>query len=139
MASDTSETKASSHVHTPLKVLPHGVAEPIVPKTPAVDPATLKHKDLVRGPFWQKIPAYSAIDEKTFLDHTWQAKHSITKVSKLLETVQGLASSAFMTDAEEGFKHAPMSVRVSPYMLSLIDWSDPYSDPIRTQFLPLGS
>ena len=143
MAIDTSESKAATHQHLPLKVLQNDGAssggDEVVPKKPAVDPATLKHKDLVRGPFWQKIPAYAAIDEKTFLDHTWQAKNSITKVTKLLETVQGLASSAFMADAEEGFKHAPMSVRVSPYMLALIDWNDPYTDPIRTQFLPLGS
>jgi lysine 2,3-aminomutase len=32
-----------------------------------------------------------------------------------------------------------MSVRVSPYLLSLIDWSDPYRDPLRRQFIPLGS
>ena len=32
-----------------------------------------------------------------------------------------------------------MSVRVSPYLLSLIDWDDPYGDPLRTQFLPVAS
>ena len=32
-----------------------------------------------------------------------------------------------------------MSVRVSPYLVSLIDWANPYADPIRTQFFPLAS
>jgi lysine 2,3-aminomutase len=32
-----------------------------------------------------------------------------------------------------------MSVRVSPYLLSLVDWSAPESDPIRRQFIPLES
>ena len=32
-----------------------------------------------------------------------------------------------------------MSVRVSPYLLSLIDWQNPYEDPLRMQFIPLGS
>jgi lysine 2,3-aminomutase len=32
-----------------------------------------------------------------------------------------------------------MAVRVSPYAISLIDWNDPYGDPIRTQFIPLAS
>ena len=32
-----------------------------------------------------------------------------------------------------------MSVRVSPYLLSLIDWSQPYTDPLRIQFIPLRS
>jgi lysine 2,3-aminomutase len=32
-----------------------------------------------------------------------------------------------------------MSVRVSPYMIASVDWTRPYSDPIRTQFLPVAS
>ncbi|HEV7559602.1 MAG TPA: KamA family radical SAM protein, partial [Kofleriaceae bacterium] len=28
---------------------------------------------------------------------------------------------------------------VSPYLLSLIDWSDPYNDPLRRQFVPVAS
>ncbi len=114
-------------------------SDDIVAKKPPVDPATLKYKELQDGPFWQRIPAYKDIDEATFLDHSWQAKHSITKVSKLLEALQGLVTPAFIEDAERGFRHSPMSVRVSPYLLSLIDWTEPYADPLRTQFIPLGS
>ena len=33
----------------------------------------------------------------------------------------------------------PMSVRVSPYLLSLIDWSRPYEDPLRRQFIPVAT
>jgi lysine 2,3-aminomutase len=32
-----------------------------------------------------------------------------------------------------------MSIRVSPYLLSLIDWSNPVDDPLRRQFITLGS
>lgn len=106
---------------------------------PAVDPATLVHRDLVRGEFWRKIPAYAEVTEAQFLDHNWQAKHSVTRIDKLLAAVKGIADDSFVKDAEEGFKKAPMSVRISPYMLALIDWSDPYRDPIRTQFLPLAT
>ena len=45
----------------------------------------------------------------------------------------------FFADAEAGFKGAPMSVRVSPYLLSLIDWTRPYEDPLRIQFIPVAS
>jgi lysine 2,3-aminomutase len=113
--------------------------EPVVAKKPPVDPATLEYKNLEAGPFWRKIPAYREITDEQFLDHSWQAKHTITKVPKLLEAVQGLVSSAFIADAEEGFKRSPMSVRVSPYLLSLIDWENPYEDPLRIQFVPVGS
>jgi lysine 2,3-aminomutase len=108
-------------------------------KKPPVDPASLTYKDLESGPFCQKIPAYRDVGEAQFLDHAWQSKHTITKVSKLLEALQELVSPAFLADAELGFKHSPMSVRVSPYLLSLIDWSDPYGDPLRIQFIPVGS
>ncbi|MCA9692482.1 MAG: KamA family radical SAM protein, partial [Myxococcales bacterium] len=84
-------------------------------------------------------PAYRDVDEPTFLNHLWQAKHSITRPDKLLATVQELVSAEFIEDVNAGFRRAPMSVRVSPYMLSLIDWSDPYNDPIRRQFIPVGS
>jgi lysine 2,3-aminomutase len=114
-------------------------AEPIVAKKPPVDPSTLEYKNLLEGLFWQKIPAYRAVTEEQFLDHSWQAKHTITKVPKLLEALQELVSPAFVADAEEGFKRSPMSVRVSPYLLSLIDWNDAYGDPLRIQFIPVGS
>jgi len=115
------------------------IAPHVHAKKPPVPPETLAYRDLLRGPFWHKIPFYSAITEEQFFDHNWQAKHTITKIAKLLEAVSGLVSPQFIEDAEEGFKRAPMSVRVSPYLLSLIDWNDPYSDPLRTQFIPLAS
>lgn len=106
---------------------------------PPVDPTTLTHTQLLGGDFWRRIPAYEAIDEATFLDHKWQAKNTITRVDKLLAAVQGLVPQSFIADAEVGFKRAPMNVRVSPYLLSLIDWTDPYNDPLRIQFIPVGS
>ena len=32
-----------------------------------------------------------------------------------------------------------MAMRISPYILSLIDWDNPYEDPLRTQFIPVAS
>jgi len=122
-----------------MATLPVIPPTPIVAKKPAVDPTSLVHKDLLDGPFWQRIPAYREVDEKTFLDHHWQAKNTITNVQKLLKAVEGLVDPGFVADAEEGFKKAPMSVRVSPYLLSLVDWANPYEDPLRIQFIPVRS
>ncbi|CAN5195310.1 lysine 2,3-aminomutase [soil metagenome] len=121
---------------TALNVLPNA---PIAPKKPPVDPSTLTHKQLLDGPFWQSIPAYRDVTEEQFHDHNWQAKNTITNVAKLLKALEGLVSPAFIADAEEGFKRAPMSVRVSPYLLSLIDWQSPYEDALRIQFIPVKS
>ncbi|MCB9536846.1 MAG: KamA family radical SAM protein [Myxococcales bacterium] len=106
---------------------------------PPVDAAALAHKDLLDGPFWQRIPAYADVDEATFLDHRWQSKHTITRPDKLLAAIEGLVPQSFIDDAAAGFERAPMAVRVSPYLLSLIDWDDPVNDPLRIQFIPLDS
>ena len=124
-----------------LKTLGRGAPadESITHLKPPVDPARLAYKDLQDGPFWQAIPAYREVDEATFLDHTWQAKHSITNPQKLLATVQDLVPTSFYEDVTAGFRQAPMSIRVSPYLLSLIDWQHPYEDPLRRQFVPVAS
>jgi lysine 2,3-aminomutase len=125
-----------------LKVIPSSTgAEP--PRTPQIKPPvderTLTHKHVLRGEFWRKIPAYAEVSERDFLDHRWQAKHSITNVPKLLAALGDLVTPQFIEDASVGFQRAPMSVRVSPYLLSLIDWTNPYQDPLRVQFIPLAS
>jgi lysine 2,3-aminomutase len=106
---------------------------------PAVEERFLEHRNLLDGDFWRRIPAFAGVSEEEFLDHRWQMKNTITKVSKLLSKVQGLVSDKFIADMEEGFRIAPMAVRVSPYMLALIDWDEPYRDPLRRQFLPVAS
>jgi lysine 2,3-aminomutase len=114
---------------------------PVAPPAlkPAVGAGELAHRELVGGEFWRKIPAYADVGPTQFLDHHWQAKHSITNIPKLLAAVSGLVSEAFIADAQRGFERAPMSVRVSPYLLSLIDWEQPYDDPLRLQFIPVAS
>lgn len=112
---------------------------PIQHIKPRVDPSTLQHRNLLDGRFWEKLPAYRTIDEATFLDHNWQAKNTITNPQKLLAAVQDLVPQSFYDDVAAGFARAPMSIRVSPYLLSLIDWQDPYNDPLRRQFVPVAS
>jgi lysine 2,3-aminomutase len=106
---------------------------------PPVAPESLLHRQLLDGPFWHKIPAYRAVDEATFLDGGWQARNSITSPKKLLAAIQDLVPKPFFDDVAAGFLHAPMALRVSPYILALIDWDDPYVDPLRRQFIPVAS
>jgi lysine 2,3-aminomutase len=122
---------------------PHPVGLPVVgtPRAlkPPVDPAELAHADLLSGEFWRRIPAYRDVTEAQFLDHAWQSKHTIVKPEKLLEALQELVSPGFVEDVRLGFERAPMSLRVSPYMLALVDWANPYEDPLRIQFVPVAS
>ena len=112
---------------------------PITHKKPPAAAEAFEHTKMLQGEFWHHIPAYREIDEQTFLDHLWQQKQSVKTAEELLNTIGGVASSEFIDDARKGFERAPMAVRVSPYAIALIDWNDPYNDPIRTQFIPLAS
>ena len=111
----------------------------IAHKKPPVPAEQFEYKNFKQGEFWRHVPAYRDIDETTFMDHLWQQKKSVKTPEELLETIKDLCSTAFFKDVEEGFKRAPMAVRVAPYAISLIDWSDPVNDPIRRQFVPLAS
>ena len=106
---------------------------------PPIDPAELEHRNLRAGEFWRSVPAYEEIDEATFLDHIWQGRNSVKTPEELFETIGEIVDPTFLEDAKEGFRRAPMAVRVSPYMIALVDWTRPYEDPIRRQFIPVAS
>ncbi len=102
-------------------------------------PSAPDHRDLRRDEFWRGIPAYEKISEAEFRTHTFQNRHTVTNPRQLRETLGALAPESFYADLEAGIAHAPMALRISPYLLGLIDWRDLLADPIRTQFLPLRS
>ncbi len=118
---------------------PEGGAEVIEALKPPVGEEALRHREVVEGEFWKRIPAYADVDTETFLSHTWQARNSINKPKKLLKTLQDMVPQSFYDDVAEGFRRAPMSVRVSPSLMSLINWNAAYEDPIRKQFIPVAS
>lgn len=107
-------------------------------KDPAT-PADLDHRDLDDSDFWRKIPAFRDVTREEFLDHRFQNKNSCRSVDELHELLRGLAPDSFLEDVSNGMRIAPMAMRISPYILSLIDWENPYQDPLRTQFIPVAS
>jgi lysine 2,3-aminomutase len=115
------------------------LASPAASRKPSASPASLDHRRLRDGDFWRAVPAYATVDEATFLDHLWQARNSVKSPDELFATIGGIVDPAFIDDVRAGFAHAPMAIRVSPYLLASIDWSDPYNDPIRRQFIPVRS
>jgi lysine 2,3-aminomutase len=111
----------------------------VEPVRPAVSPEELDHKDFSEGEFWRTIPAYQDIDRETFLDHQWQSRNSVTSPARLRRTIQELVPESFLEDVELGFARSPMAMRLSPYVMSLIDWDAPYECPLRKQFVPVGA
>ena len=99
----------------------------------------LDHRDLRADEFWRVIPAYANLRADEFNDHRFQSRNCVTSLRKLRQVIGDRVDEAFYQDVEEGVAHSTMSLRISPYVISLIDWDTPYSDPLRIQFLPVAS
>ena len=97
------------------------------------------HTDLREDEFWRGIPGYAQVSAAEFESHSFQQKHAVTNVRQLQETLGALVPKSFYEDLAAGIRHAPMALRISPYLLALVNWREPLADPIRTQFLPLHS
>lgn len=106
---------------------------------PAPKPEGSRHRDLREDEFWRHIPGYAQVSAEQFRSHLFQQKHTVSNVRQLHETLGTLVPESFYQDLTAGLGHAPMALRISPYLLALVDWSEPVNDPIRTQFLPLRS
>lgn len=50
-----------------------------------------------------------------------------------------MQANDFVADVQAGVRRAPMSIRLTPHLLSCIDWADPMNDPLRRQFVALAS
>lgn len=109
------------------------------PLKPPATPGDLDHRELDDSDFWRRIPAFRHVSREEFLDHRFQNRNSCRSVDQLHDLLRGLAPQSFLEDVVEGMRLAPMAMRISPYLLSLIDWENPYQDPLRTQFIPVAS
>jgi lysine 2,3-aminomutase len=55
----------------------------------------------------------------------------------LLQDIRSKAD--FINDAVSAVKLAPMAIRLTPHILSRVDWHNALDDPVRKQFIPLAS
>jgi lysine 2,3-aminomutase len=62
------------------------------------------------------------------LDSSDQARHQ-----------REITKEEFIEDVYEGLMKAPMALKLTPHILSRINWNSPLDDPVRRQFLPVGS
>ena len=74
-----------------------------------------------------------------YLDHKWQDRNSVTRFDQLIAYVGDRIAPEDLLDVEAGLKVSGMSIRLTPYILDLIDWQNVKTDPIRRQFLPMAS
>ncbi len=100
---------------------------------------SLDHRQFRNDEFWQIIPAWKDVTHEQFGDHLWQAKNSVKRLSEVKDVLGDRVSDELMNDIDAGLKIAPMNIRITPYVFSLIDWDNPVNDPLRKQFLPIAS
>ena len=89
--------------------------------------------------FWKRLKCYSGIDCETFLSEKWQLKNTIKNRDNLLEFLRQELPQEIIDDFTLSLSKNPMQIKLSPYILSLIDWDNFHEDPIRKQFIPLFS
>jgi lysine 2,3-aminomutase len=82
---------------------------------------------------------WAGVSRDDFGNHIWQDRNTITKLSQLEASLKGLIPPSLFQELDAGIRMVGMSIRLNPYVLSLIDWSNVETDPIRRQFLPLRS
>jgi lysine 2,3-aminomutase len=80
---------------------------------------------------------YPNATETEFTNHFWQDKHAVTRFPQLEALLKDVVSPAALQDMGAGLGKVGMSIRLNPYVLSLIDWANVETDPIRRQFLPM--
>ena len=89
--------------------------------------------------FWKFTQPFEGVKVEDFLSQKWQLKHTVSGLQSIENFLRSVTSDGFVKQVLLGIKKAPMAVRLTPYILSRIDWSDPISDPIRRQFIPLAA
>ena len=105
-------------------------------KSPA---AITAHREFRNDEFWKSIPGWKDVSRELFSDHLWQAKNSIRKVEQVKKVLGDRLSDELYDDIIGGQTITPMNIRITPYVFALIDWENPYTDPLLKQFLPLKS
>lgn len=87
--------------------------------------------------FWTRLPSYADIGPIEFLNPDWQDRNSIKNLDQLAEILSSDDVNPVIKHLKAYRDISPMAMRLTPYLCSLINWSDPFNDPIRRQFLPM--
>ncbi|KAK0730701.1 hypothetical protein B0H67DRAFT_475603 [Lasiosphaeris hirsuta] len=100
-----------------------------------------------RDEFWRKVSVWQGVSANDFLSYRW----SVAKLLKFLQAVvpelvpldksgtRMQTREEFIKDVLNGVTAATMAIRMTPYILSRVNWEDPRHDPIIRQFLPMKS
>ncbi|KAJ9149611.1 Kama family protein [Coniochaeta hoffmannii] len=104
--------------------------------------------------FWRKTAVWADTPAKDFLSYRWSVANTVQGSAKLVKFLNavlperlplGANSSGtqireeLIKDVLDGVTAATMAIRITPYILSRINWENPREDPLFRQFLPMKS
>ena len=111
----------------------------MIQANPCTAGTSIEHRECRDDEFWREIPGWKNVTRDEFGDHHWQSKNSIRKLAGVKDMLGDRLADSFIEDIEAALQIAPMNIRITPYVFALIDWDNPADDPLRKQFLPIGS
>ncbi|KUI60045.1 L-lysine 2,3-aminomutase [Cytospora mali] len=104
--------------------------------------------------FWRSIPVYENVPAEQFISYRWGIKNTVEGKFKLYQFLKAVVPDEipfdkagtrtqnkedFLVDVIGGISSSTMAIRITPYVLSRINWKDPRNDPVFSQFIPLKS
>ncbi|KAI7661095.1 hypothetical protein KC318_g9674 [Hortaea werneckii] len=108
--------------------------------------------------YWKSVNVWRNVTAKDFMSYRWQVANTIDRKDKLINFLSTVVPEQipqkrsnendiapfqtreeFLVNVVEGIKTAPMAIRLTPHILSVINWVNPVNDPVRCQFIPLKS
>ncbi|ROW18175.1 hypothetical protein VPNG_00041 [Cytospora leucostoma] len=107
-----------------------------------------------REEFWRRVPVYENVSTRDFISYRWSIRNTVQGQAKLWQFLNSVVPNEipmdkegtrtqskedFLVDVVDGVTSLTMSIRLTPYVLSRINWQDPRNDPIFRQFIPLKS
>lgn len=119
-------------------------------RTHPVSAAVPNHRD----EFWRRVPVWENVSVDEFMSYRWSVANTVQGTAKLLRFLQAVVHETvpldqsglqvqsreeFIKDVLDGVTAATMAIRMTPYILSRVNWADPRHDPIVRQFLPMKS
>ncbi|KAI1744339.1 L-lysine-aminomutase [Xylaria scruposa] len=126
-----------------------------VPRTPLINTSHVSSTPpLKEQKFWHQVPAFKSTSHNEFLSWSWNVKNVVETRNQLWDLLNAVVPEQipraggeagmqtrdeFMGDVHGGLKSSMMSIRLMPYVISLINWQDPANCPIFRQFIPLRS
>jgi len=89
-----------------------------------------------KNEFWRKTPIYKDITTEQFSDYSWQNNNSMINKNYTSILEKNNVKKDIINDISQSLQSNKMSIRVTPYIMSLVNWNDFYNCPIAKQFIP---